>query len=231
MGTQVPESTAEALAESPSSPELQTLFPDAILWVLASPDVVEVMSLTPYNSYDSNEAGDASDDDGAIPDSPGRLYGHSIRGAARVPTVDRRQELTRALIAANREGNGWALCFDPHYAVRVSRGGRTLDFLICFWCGNVRVVAPGSDAVTYPFGGAPAPARAAPRRGGLAVVLASVATVARATAASDRDHVPRFPLLSARPPRFHVRLQRAYEWRTSRLPSQRWLLRPGPVPR
>lgn len=139
--------SAKTLESAPVTPAPQPLFPDTILWLLSAPDVVEVMSLTPYYPNDEDD-----DEEGAIPDGPRYLYGHYIRGTARVPTADRRRELARALSTANREGNGWALCFDPHYAIRVSRDERTADFLICFWCGNVRVVVPGADVVTYPFG-------------------------------------------------------------------------------
>ena len=147
MSATILEPAPGELTDDSTPPARQSLFPDAILWILASPDVVEVMSLTPYYPTDEDD-----DEEVTLPHGPGYLYGHSVRGTARVPTADRCRALARALVAANREGDGWALCFDPHYAVRVTRGERTAEFLICFWCGNVRVVGPRGEAVTYPFG-------------------------------------------------------------------------------
>jgi hypothetical protein len=163
MGAKVLDATPAERAESSALPELQPLFPDAILWFLEAPDVVEVMSVIPYHPDDEDE-------EVAIPTGPRYLHGHYIRGTARVPTAARRRALAQALVRANREGHGWALCFDANYAVRVSRGGRTADFLICFWCGNVRVVVPGSGA-KYPIGWSAARLiRRELRRGGVGVL-------------------------------------------------------------
>lgn len=141
----------EWLTKFPASPR-QYLFPDVVLWILLAPDAVEVMSLTPqyFDEEDDDDEGDI------MPNrvkqvGPRYLHGHYIRGAARVPTEDRRRELSRALAVANWVGYGMAMCFDPHYAVRVSRGGQTADLLICFGCGNVQVVLPGERGVLYPI--------------------------------------------------------------------------------
>ena len=159
MDAKLLEPPADERTESLALQERQPWFPAAVLCLLEAPDEVEVLSLAPWYPDDEDEE---------VPQGPGLLYGHRIRGVARVPTSDRRCALARALVAANRQGDGWALCFDPHYAVRVSRGGQTADFLICFWCGNVRVIGPGAVAVTYPFGGSAARLlRRELRRGGV----------------------------------------------------------------
>jgi hypothetical protein len=141
VGAKALEAPTDERAECPALPERQPLFPASVLALLESPDVVEVLSLIP-----------ADPEDEEVKEGPGLLCGHRIRGVARVPTAGRRLAVAQALRTANREGVGWALCFDPHYAVRVSRGDQAAVFLICFWCGNVRVIGPGSHAVTYPFG-------------------------------------------------------------------------------
>jgi hypothetical protein len=143
VGAKVLEPSTDEQAERAALPEPQPWFPAAVLAILEAPDAVEVMSLDPAPS-------DGEDEE--VKEGSGLLYGHRIRGVVRVPTADRRRAVGRALATANREGDGWALCFDPHYAVRVSRGGQTAVFLVCFWCGNVRVIGPRAHAVTYPFG-------------------------------------------------------------------------------
>lgn len=69
-----------------------------------------------------------------------------------MPTPARQLAVTSAVIEANRAGDGWALCFDPHYVVRVSRGTETVVLLFCFWCGNVCVVGRGADDGLYLLG-------------------------------------------------------------------------------
>ena len=140
--------------EADSLPDRESLFPPAVLDILASPDEVAVLSVDPHlpdQDWDDGDE-DREDDDPPMREGPGFIRGYRIRGVARVPTADRRWAVGQALAAANREGFGLALCFDPHYAVRAARGGRVAEFLICFACGNVRVTGPGSHAGTYPIG-------------------------------------------------------------------------------
>lgn len=140
-----PLDSTDEQAESQAPSERVSQFTNAVLWLLEAPDQMEVLSLSPWHPNDEDE-------DAEVPSGPGFLYGHRIRGTARVPTADRRTAVARVLVASNHEGNGWALCFDPHYAVRVSRGNLSAVFLICFWCGNARVIGPGDHVETYPFG-------------------------------------------------------------------------------
>ncbi|AWM38163.1 hypothetical protein GobsT_37350 [Gemmata obscuriglobus] len=138
--------------EANSRPDREFLFPPSVLDILASPEEVEILSVDPHLPDHDGSDEDEEYDDPPMREGPGFIRGYRIRGVARVPTADRRRAVGQALVAANREGLGWALCFDPHYAVRASRGGQVAEFLICFWCGNVRVVGPGSHAQTYPIG-------------------------------------------------------------------------------
>jgi hypothetical protein len=148
-----------APVEAPDAPlELRPIFPPAVLAILEAPDAAEVMTIDPEPVEE---------------ECPGLLHGYPVRGTVRVPTPVRRRQVGQALIAANRSGHGWAACFDPHYfdphyAVRLSRGGRGADFLICFACGNVRVVGPGEHGCTCPIGSSAARAlRRELRRGGV----------------------------------------------------------------
>src|ERR1700744_1861628 len=99
MSARVLNPPPEGRAESPALPEQQPLFPDAILWLLAAPELVEVMSVIPYHP----EEPDDEDEDIVVPTGPRYLHGHYIRGTARVPTAGRRRALAQALIRANRE--------------------------------------------------------------------------------------------------------------------------------
>ena len=148
MDAQTLEPIREELDEGLALPKRQPRFPDNILWLLEAPDVVEVMSVRRYDPDPPEDEDEVEE----IPTGPGYLHGYYIRGTARVPTAARRRALAQSLIQANHEGLGWAMCFDADYAVRVSRGGRSADFLICFWCGNVCVVVPEGQAVKYPLG-------------------------------------------------------------------------------
>jgi hypothetical protein len=141
MTTKLLEATAEPEPLEHSSPEPRAHFPPAVMAILEAPEAVEVVALKPTltDDFDTSER-------------PGFLFGHRVRGSVRVPTAARQIAVARAVIEANRTRNGWALCFDPHYAVRVSRGTETVVLLFCFWCGNVRVVGRGTDDGTYLLG-------------------------------------------------------------------------------
>jgi hypothetical protein len=131
----------------PSKP--QSIFPQTLLDLLESPDEIEVMSIQPMVLVESEDGEGSVERPGT---GPGFLHGYRIRGVARVPTADRRRTVAQALVTANREGIGWANCFDPHHAVRVSKGGQVAEMLICFWCGNVKVIGPGTHAAMCPIG-------------------------------------------------------------------------------
>ena len=141
-----------AVVLEPVTGDRSAWFPPSVLEILASPDVVEVLSVDPRQPHEDGDDEDDEDTVRPLPSGPGWIGGYSVRGTARVPTPARREAVGRALVAANREGDGAALCFDPHFGVRATRGDRTAEFLICFLCGNVRVVGPGSHADTYAIG-------------------------------------------------------------------------------
>jgi hypothetical protein len=107
-----------------------------VLAILNDPDTVEVMTIDPEPVEE---------------DRPDLLHGYRVRGAVRVPTPGRRQAVAQALVVANRDARRWTWCFDPNYAVRLSRAGQTVDFLICFWCSTIAVIGPGLHNATYPI--------------------------------------------------------------------------------
>jgi hypothetical protein len=58
-------------------------------------------------------------------------------------SVVKDQDVRRKLIAAFEKGvaeskGGPAFCFDPHHGIRVTRDGKTADFVVCFDCFQVR---------------------------------------------------------------------------------------------
>jgi hypothetical protein len=79
---------------------------------------------------------------GVRPEAKADFHGCEILGRTRVRDAAVRKELVAALEEAARDNRGEAAaCFNPHHALRVTTGGRTLDFVICFECLQVRVYA------------------------------------------------------------------------------------------
>jgi hypothetical protein len=128
---------AKETANPSPLPELQPLFPAAVLHILEAPDRVDVMTVDPEPIEE---------------DQPGLFHGYRVRGIAQVRDNTRCRAVGQALVAANRTGLGWSLCFDPDYAVRLTRGEQTVALVICFWCANVHVIGPGEHASSYPIG-------------------------------------------------------------------------------
>jgi hypothetical protein len=75
-----------------------------------------------------------------VPATPDLFHGFRVLGQTVVSDEGTRRELNRALrkgaesIFANRPR-----CFNPRHGIRVTRAGRTTDFLICFECEQVEV--------------------------------------------------------------------------------------------
>jgi hypothetical protein len=72
------------------------------------------------------------------------LYGWPVLGEVRIADRDLRRRVVRAvkkdLTSTPREQ---LLCFRPRHMLRVVEGGRTIDVLICFQCGNHEVYVDG----------------------------------------------------------------------------------------
>jgi hypothetical protein len=70
---------------------------------------------------------------------PNRLEGYGIVRQVEVPEAARRAEILEAVQDAIRAGGDQAKCFNPRHAMRVTRGGKHVDLIICFECDNVRI--------------------------------------------------------------------------------------------
>ncbi|APR81891.1 Hypothetical protein A7982_07240 [Minicystis rosea] len=68
------------------------------------------------------------------------FHGCEILGKTKIEDASIRRRLVTALEKAAQDNDGVAAaCFEPHHALRVTHGGRTLDFVICFQCLQVQV--------------------------------------------------------------------------------------------
>ena len=112
-----------------SSPITTGARPDGVLAELADPDAVELLALHPYPHA-------LGDDDADLP----RFHGYGVLG--RAPLADDEQE-NRVLALVERgieTSDGMvAACFDPRHGLRVTAGGATWDFVICYACLSMNV--------------------------------------------------------------------------------------------
>jgi len=108
-----------------STPALrQAVLPDEALRVLQAPHAAILYSLEPLKF---------------TPIGNGTLHGFTILGRT---TLDAEQarHAADAFVEANKrwDGNG-SDCFEPRHAMRISFGGHTYDFLLCFHCHELDV--------------------------------------------------------------------------------------------
>jgi hypothetical protein len=74
------------------------------------------------------------------PDGKPSFHGYEILLAAPADTGERRKEVTSFLgKALHWDEFRKAFCFNPRHGLRIVSGKRTLDFLLCFECFQVRV--------------------------------------------------------------------------------------------
>jgi hypothetical protein len=67
----------------------------------------------------------------------GTFMSWNILGRTEIADPDEQRALARALARGARENADVALCFEPRHGLHIEQGGRTVDFLICFACGQV----------------------------------------------------------------------------------------------
>jgi hypothetical protein len=72
---------------------------------------------------------------GEEPKPEEKFYSYYILGKTEITDIAKRRELADALKAAVTKSDGTkAECFWPHHAIRAVKGGKTIDYVICFKC-------------------------------------------------------------------------------------------------
>lgn len=111
----------------------------APLWdALQHADSYELFSIDPTTIQSAMSESSATNTPAS---SPTMLHGYLVLGSVSVTDAATRTELNDALLDAVRRWDGLvsACGFEPRHAIRLRRGGRTIDFLICFQCGDMCV--------------------------------------------------------------------------------------------
>lgn len=104
---------------------------------LVDSEEMEIFTLNPAPQVDDDPHPAAAKD---------LLHNHRILGRAQVTDPGERAELGRLIDRSTRrfaDGEAIADCFSPRHALRVERGGVTIDILICYQCANVHVYGKG----------------------------------------------------------------------------------------
>jgi hypothetical protein len=74
------------------------------------------------------------------------FYSVEILGRTQIKDMDTRKKLVAAFQKGVEEHDGSiALCFDPRHGIRIKHDGKTIDFIICFYCYQVEAYADGKD--------------------------------------------------------------------------------------
>jgi hypothetical protein len=72
--------------------------------------------------------------------------GHIVRGSAGIDDSKERADLVHALTEGIRETDeSVAACFDPYFALKIERGIRKIDIVVCFDCLTARMYGAYAD--------------------------------------------------------------------------------------
>lgn len=108
--------------------------------VLEAPDRFEILALSPEREQDTPSGPPA-----------GTFHGHRILGRAQLPAAGMREELVGLVYQGLRDSDGTvARCFNPRHGISATRGGRTVDLLICYECYLMRIHGPSGEPTMVP---------------------------------------------------------------------------------
>jgi hypothetical protein len=86
------------------------------------------------------------------------FHGWKVLGKTAVKEADVRKKLITALEKGAAESDGSRPdCFNPRHGIRVSRGGKTMDLVICFECQQVEVYAGDERGKNFLISKSPRP--------------------------------------------------------------------------
>lgn len=71
------------------------------------------------------------------------FHGYIVLGSTRIRDRKTRSAVVKALYDSVGNGEKMA-CFDPHHGIRAVKGGRTVDFVVCFDCTQFEVYDRGN---------------------------------------------------------------------------------------
>jgi hypothetical protein len=109
--------------------------------ILKYADQFELLSLNPSRLPGSAE---------------GSFHGYNILGSTAINDADTLKRLVYAFEKGVSENHGFiAACFNPRHGIRVTSGGRTAEFVICFECAQVQVYVAGGVERTFLISGSP----------------------------------------------------------------------------
>lgn len=109
--------------------------------ILENAESVEVFSLHPVKPETEPKDG---------------FHGYKSFGSVKVAKAETRKEVVTKFIKGvmDYKGDGFR-CFDPRHGLRVTAGGKTVDFVICFECANVRVYVGDENQTGFFIGPGP----------------------------------------------------------------------------
>lgn len=127
----------EAQVDWPAEYERLRTFPASVWEAMQNADLYVAMSIDPAGASGASSSPTSSDS----LDVPSVLHGHAVLGRV-VVTETRTRETLNASIRTGVEGWDGAASgctFQPRHAVRIVRGDRVIDIVICYRCGDVYI--------------------------------------------------------------------------------------------
>ena len=114
----------EPPTQRPTEAELKQLFPADSRAVFENADRMTLYSIDHYPK----------------PNQANTFHYYPIIGKTEIADVKTRRALVAHLYNGIAKSDGVsAACFNPRHAIRASKGGKTVDIVICFGCQNLQV--------------------------------------------------------------------------------------------
>jgi len=110
----------------PSAQQLAKTFPAGAQQTLEEAPQLTLMSLDPGSGVGGGLQG------------PGTFHGYRIMGRLKLEG-ERKRVLVRMLYDSMARVDDEAACFTPRHAIQATHGGRSVNLVICFSCGPMKV--------------------------------------------------------------------------------------------
>ncbi len=149
---------AEDLKQFRARMEQLRVFPPSVWEIMQTADAYLAVSINPGTRHSSEF--EPTTQKTLVPlDTPRELHGYSVIGSVAITDADTRSRLNQAVRSGIEQWDGAvsACTFQPRHAIRLIRGQRVVDILICYHCGDVFIydAASGKEDRRYIVRGPP----------------------------------------------------------------------------
>lgn len=117
----------------PSDAELSKAFPGDSRNILENSETFTLYSIDPYPGREG----------------PNRFQDYAVIGQTTIQDPEIKRNLIAYLYSGMADANLHAACFNPHHAIRATKGNKIVDMLICFSCSGIEIYYGQAKGQTF----------------------------------------------------------------------------------